>query len=385
MEAILPMPTGKAPVMRPYFARIDSLRGVGALAVAGYHFAGWQLHRWPLVPQSLQQFLPGHAALMVFFVISGFVLRVALQYGPARSGPATAKFLLARFFRIYPAVTVAICFIAFVPYCYVPTSRIPFNSSSAWDIFRNIALLDITANGTFWALQVEMLMVPVILATWFLERRYGPKVVTGLVIATTALAFEPHWALWQPLSHNVFAFMLGMAIPTAGYDWAWSRSRRTATLVTALSLIAMVASGPWFGTYSHVGGLVQGYAAFVLVSMVTYRPDLLVCRVMDWPWLQRVGQAAGSIYVFHMATLVPTILLAHAVIPASWSDAAPVVAGVTVLTVWLLAISQLARLGFKYIETPGIALGRRVIKTCGLDSKAHKPFEPEALPVRKAA
>ncbi len=45
---------------------------------------------------------PGHAALMGFFAISGFVLRISLQYGPQDFGRPERRFRVARLFRIYP-------------------------------------------------------------------------------------------------------------------------------------------------------------------------------------------------------------------------------------------------------------------------------------------
>ena len=52
--------------------------------------------------------LPAHAALMVFFVISGFVLRISLGHGPQSKPAAAGKFLLGRIFRIYPIVFVGV-------------------------------------------------------------------------------------------------------------------------------------------------------------------------------------------------------------------------------------------------------------------------------------
>jgi len=38
------------PESRPFFTRVESLRGLGALAVAGYHFSGWWVHGVALLP-----------------------------------------------------------------------------------------------------------------------------------------------------------------------------------------------------------------------------------------------------------------------------------------------------------------------------------------------
>src|SRR5262249_22205434 len=88
-------PADKSVTDRPFFGRVESLRGLGALAVAAFHIASWNLHGHPLLPDLAKceplrsvfrrgdvRLIPGHAALMMFFVISGFVLRISLAYGP---------------------------------------------------------------------------------------------------------------------------------------------------------------------------------------------------------------------------------------------------------------------------------------------------------------
>src|ERR1700730_4851976 len=104
------------PEQRPFFTRIESLRGLGACAVAGWHMSGFTLHGVQLFPHltwagigSVQNtlgkiafvLLPGHAALMMFFVISGCVLRVSLQYGPQAWAAGVWRFASARGFRLF--------------------------------------------------------------------------------------------------------------------------------------------------------------------------------------------------------------------------------------------------------------------------------------------
>src|SRR6478735_669161 len=104
--SIMPVPRATA---RPFFQRVDSLRILGAIAIANYHFHNLPVHgvelfseepwdnvgAWQNVLRSIcVAFNPAHAALMMFFVISGFVLRLALEHGPQSLGGATAKFLI---------------------------------------------------------------------------------------------------------------------------------------------------------------------------------------------------------------------------------------------------------------------------------------------------
>ncbi len=89
----------------PRFALLDAMRGVAVLAVACFHFHGLLTHEGqsslfgPILDWVAQQ---GHLGEEVFFVISGFVLTLALR--PLRMCPSTVgRFLLRRGIRLLPA------------------------------------------------------------------------------------------------------------------------------------------------------------------------------------------------------------------------------------------------------------------------------------------
>jgi hypothetical protein len=57
---------------------------------------------------------------------------------------------------------------------------------------------------------------------------------------------------------------------------------------------------------------------------------------------RQLGLSSGSYYVLHMVTLSTAVTIASALIPMAWSQGAPIVVGVLVLTIWLAAIAPLA-------------------------------------------
>jgi peptidoglycan/LPS O-acetylase OafA/YrhL len=373
-----------SPRGRPFFGRVESLRGLGAMAVAGYHISGLTVHGaafFPYVPWdgvgTLQYavgrlglvLLPAHAALMVFFVISGFVLRLSLEYGPQQASTAVGKFLLGRIFRIYPVVIFAVVLMAVLTGCQVaPYSQLG-PPPTVPRVIANLLLFDVSLNSTLWALQVELLMAPVILGLYFLERRRGPQVLLGLALATTALAFSVHWAVWPPLSTNVFPFILGMIVPTLGRRLATGLSTRAATLAVAAAVIVLVLPGACFGLYLRWTAIVEAYAAVTLVSLVAYRPDVSLLRCLDARALRLIGLASGSYYVLHMITVPAALALAALLIPPAWSVHVPALVGWLVVGGWLGLLAVLAVGSYYVIEAPGIALGRRVIRACRLDAR----------------
>jgi peptidoglycan/LPS O-acetylase OafA/YrhL len=350
---------------RPFFGRVESLRGLGALAVAGYHFAGIGDALWPSVPakdhgpwQALlgwmgQFLLPAHAALMVFFVISGFVLRLSLEHGPRQWSRAAQKFFLGRAFRIFPIVFVG-----------VMVTVLAFGAEagpvSGPRLMRNMLLLDTSINGTYWALQVELLMMPIILGLYFLERKTGPRFLVGLALATTALAYCQRWAFWPELSTNVFPFVLGMVLPTAGRRLALGMSRHAATSWAAGCMLLLLLTRPCLGLYSRNSAVLEAYSAFVLVSLIAYRQDIAILSWLEAKVLRWLGLSSGSYYVLHMATKPTALALASVAAPLVWGARFPMLVECLFLPLWLIAIVPLSVGTYYLIEKPGIVLGRRV-------------------------
>ena len=181
---------GAAVAGRPFFTRLEALRGLGAVAVAAYHFMGYT---W----------IPGRTALMVFWIISGFVLRTSLAYGPQAIAPAAVRFAIARIFRIYPIVVFSALMFA------LTISPSPFGGSDGRTpleaFLRFATLLDVKPNGSLWALQVEVLAAPIIVGLYFVELRFGVRYLGAFALLATALSFSKSWAIWPPLSNNLFA------------------------------------------------------------------------------------------------------------------------------------------------------------------------------------
>jgi peptidoglycan/LPS O-acetylase OafA/YrhL len=354
------------------------------MAVAGYHMTGGMLHGVTLIPHApregmgaLQEvlrrlglaLLPAHAALMVFFVISGFVLRVSLEYGPQRLVPAAGKFFLRRLFRIYPVVMLSVLLTAAVAGNQFRPEGTAAQPLTGPRLVANLLLLNTSVNGTLWALQVELLMAPIILLLYYVERGSGPRLLLGIALATTVLAYLVRWAGWPALSTNVFPFVLGMVIPTLGRRFVTAWPPHAATFGVMGAVLALLLAGPCLGLFSRHSAVIEAYAAAVLVSLVAYRHDLAVLRFLDAKGLRLLGLSSGGYYVLHMAAIPPAVALAATIVPPAWSADLPVLVGFLIILVWLGALFPVALASFHLIEAPGIALGQRVIRFCRLDAR----------------
>lgn len=357
---------------RPFFGRVESLRGLCAVMVAGYHMSGWGAPEGRLLPEhvawgsvgALQNgigrfelyLLSGHAALMVFFVISGLVLRVSLQYGPRDVGGAAVRFHVARLFRIYPISIVGMLVAAAT---YTWHAAVPSPPITASSLAANLSLLSVSLNTTLWAIQLEVVMAPLIFGLFLLERWQGQRALMAVVAITTVLAFG-NWAVWRPVSEYFFAFALGMLLPTAGRSWllGWSRGATRWGLIAAV--LGLLLPWPMLGFYSKFSAIIEGYAAAALIGIVAYRIDLQGLQWLDWRPVRLLGLASGSFYVLHMAVLPWIYPLVLSLIPSSLDVQLPALAGPLAIFGTLALFAPIAVLSYYLVEAPGIALGRKV-------------------------
>lgn len=87
------------------FERLEMLRGAAAVYVVVHHFFEVTNHgipEWLIFP-----FVQGQAAVMLFFVLSGFVIRYSIR-NVALDKIDIKKYLIHRFRRIYPIFLIAI-------------------------------------------------------------------------------------------------------------------------------------------------------------------------------------------------------------------------------------------------------------------------------------
>src|SRR4051794_29855320 len=124
------------------------------------------------------------SAINIFFILSGLLLSRSLQREPILDAATGARFIFRRILRIYPALTLTVLAFGAASYLSLPALfSFPF---SPHQMLLNSLLLDTSVNGETWALQVQMLLAPVVLIVAWLQRRLAavvPFVVAALVLA----------------------------------------------------------------------------------------------------------------------------------------------------------------------------------------------------------
>jgi Acyltransferase family len=233
------------PDNRQFIPRIESMRGIAALTIALMHvsvaFAYFPFAELPgrnfldrvglFVIHALSN---GYGAVVAFFVISGFVLARSLD-----RKFDIPRFVIARVFRLYPAVIVTIAIFAAIYYAF-GFSFYPKASFEPLNVLANMLILRADIDVVMWSLKAEAAATPLIIVCVWLFRRYGAWTVIAIAVALFGLAFVGQFT--KSLGDDtdlapIFAFPVGILVHFRGREVA---AKLTPVAVT-LCAIASVA------------------------------------------------------------------------------------------------------------------------------------------------
>jgi len=352
------MPTAARPNQRLAF--LDVTRGLAALLVLTCH----------VLPQLPGDFAIGRIGVLVFLLVSGFIIPTSLEQGGSH-----ARFWLRRFFRLFPLYWLSIalgygCYLAGIP---GPATRHP------GDWLLNLTMLQGFVNHphvwpVFWTLQLELVIYAacsLLFAARLLSRAGW---LAGLVLAAYALlgVFRPLLE-GAPFAINgprtlYFAPLMGLV---AQRWWAGRLpTSRLATLVLSQVLVLLLI---WSVSHVLFPADMTTACLWALAQTwgIAYVGFFLLLAAHDWRmpgagcWLGRISY---SVYLLHPFVLM---LLAATHWPM-WVTVPATVAGTLLL----------AELTYRAVEAPGIAAGRFL-------ERRWLPLvvrpEPAANPIRRAA
>jgi peptidoglycan/LPS O-acetylase OafA/YrhL len=340
---------------------IDALRGIAAVLVLWLHVAN--SYR-ALSPQTaahvrwLNDFVSeidiGRIGVVVFFLISGFVIPFSIRPG---SRAPVGSFAIRRVFRLYPAYWLSVPFAAFV--FFWSTGR-PFTAS---DFLVNLTLLQGAlgvhdANPVYWTLLVEIAFYAFCVALLLCRSLHSPRRVAIVCASLAALHLFGVFMIWigRPvLTIDAAFWMLNLSVMFWGTLYRFDlRGVRIATLVFfgvgivyALALpAASLAIGKSLPVYT------VSYAIGLLVFIAGTRLVRIETRATDW-----LGRISYSIYLLHPIVFQPIwSWLMHQPAGSAWRTQHLAVYLVANLVLTLIAAS----LVFRFVERPMIRLGHRL-------------------------
>lgn len=298
------------------------------------------LSGYDLVAKAALTIFNGHAAVFIFFVISGAVLYKGLMNANTTLVGGSVGFIIRRFFRIYPALFV--CVLA----CAAAFALFGMNFG-ADDILANLLLYRFPINGATWTLQVEMIASLLLVICFFgsllLGRTWG-GVIAAIAIVVMFRANVPSWASDSLIRMFWLCFALGVLIPTPVGQWV---AERSPTWIWLLALILVLT------TKSNV----QYVSAAFLVNLLYYQRAGQLGVVLQSQVAQFFGRISYSFYLFNVLFLE---IICQFLRTQPWAAARPVEIGIAAGIVIVLLTTPVAYLSWIFIENPMNRLGQRI-------------------------
>lgn len=344
-------------------AGLHGLRAVAAALVVVFHLK----HIGALaLPDGIAQFV-GHCYLSVqlFFVLSAY----SLFYSNSLSPTTVRAYFAKRFFRIAPLFYIMVGF-------QVLRSGMPGIDSLLANLSFTFNLIPGHEAGIPWAgwsVGVEMVfyaMLPVLL--WFVSKRENAigflagvfGVCVALEVGAWYAASLPHMGLnddyaYYSIFGNLAPFSAGLlacGLFLKSQASNWRPSSQIGFPIAFFALISIAFMDPLFLQW-HVPGLyfaIWSLPFSVLCIWQSYFP----ARILEFAPTQWLADRSFSIYLLHPIVIVyakPLFVL----IQTEWG-----LEGVGLFAVCLaltaMPLLLLADAAFRFVELPGIRLGRRV-------------------------
>lgn len=371
-----------------FFGNLEALRGVAALSVVLIHCIGCFVTMKPVdMPAPVLDFfyaVNGRNAVVLFFVLSGFVLSELLSRSGVRPG-AAVTFLIRRTFRILPLAYVMMAVSAAYLLFLSPQTDLSrfghpwllggYYTPTPADVVSAVTFQDYGLNTVYWTLYVELLGSLLFVPLYWLTSRTPAAarvlILIALLIASylgrdgslfpqyffcfalgilayqlrdfvdarPAFARELQWA--QPLAAGLGLFMVAYAHSTIA-SWI---SRGVATPLDAITVV-------WLQV------VIEGFGAAVLVFGCSGSSLIVNVALGNRP-LRFLGRISFSLYCTHLIILKAVFPVWVAVF-GERLIAHPLLGPLLDIGFVVPAAVLLSTVTYSYVELPGIAAGRKI-------------------------
>lgn len=359
--------TAMPPANRDRLRYIDTLRAIAALLVVWLHSVqtlarvnpatgrNWYIDTVALIDV-------GHVGVVVFFLISGFVIPFSIK----RDAPAPARaFLVKRFFRIFPAYWLSVPLAAGAVWWLW---KQPFGGRElAWNFtLLQGALGYRNAEGVYWTLPVEIVYYLVCTALLLTRSLFDPRrvaVVSAVLLVVYAVLIPMFGRPGARLDYERAQWFLNLSIMLWGTLYrshadARAELRKLDGIANVLfwtllaGYVVLLPLLAWKASTAYMQNSLWTYVAGFAIFLIGTRLVRIATRVTDW-----LGRISYSIYLFHVIVFTMLEWWLLSLPQGSLWRTQPfwiyVAAGVAIV----LAVATLT---YYLVEKPGMRLGHRL-------------------------
>jgi peptidoglycan/LPS O-acetylase OafA/YrhL len=349
-----------------YMPALDGLRAISISLVVISHWG-----------HGLDRIFPGLFGVVIFFVISGFLITRQLAQELAHSGTLNLRaFYRRRFFRLAPALLLYLTI--FIPVLLgLGAIMTPIQIAAGVFYFANyyhlfIGYWPLSPMPILWSLSVEehfYLLFPLCLLGF---SRNVKTILPWLCVALIGVflwrvklysgcSTDPAWWAcgWPGIirvygTDAIFDCILYGCITALALHYFPARVRslfinRAAFSVALLGVFAsLVIRNPAFRETLRYS--VQSGCAAILILNILFSPQTRLRAALSWPPLVLLGRLSYSLYLFHYGVLVTIEGL---------RGNANISNGPTDFVAYLLISASLAAASYFLVERPMVQIGRR--------------------------
>lgn len=360
---------GEAGVRR-FYPELESLRGLAALSVAGFHISqspsqiGGEQAMLKAMPSAAMDVLKilfqGQPAVVFFFVLSGFVLTASLRKESRPVRELALPFVIARIFRIYPAWVFAVLVFVGV---YWLSGRTLGLIPTLTETVRNIFLLSVSIDGVGWSIQTELLAIPVLLVA--LHWIAAGKVFRIIVIAAVLAVLTNPMKLILPLEGGepraifLYCFLFGaltqVVLPRI--------EARHANLIFCVGVALFFFGVTVFARHFNFRDAWVTIASCLMIAGGALGLQGWLAVFRDSAAFRFLGRVSYSFYLLHPLTLMIFWRMPD-VLGAMLQAGCPAWLLLLILLLVSTAIAlPLAALSYRFVERPFVRIGHRMTES----------------------
>jgi peptidoglycan/LPS O-acetylase OafA/YrhL len=367
---------------RGFSPALLSLRGIAAIMVLLFHgllvfrVSGEQtdfIHLalnpaspWDFLVNSVTIYLlNGHAAVIFFFVHSGFVLALSIshyRFGPGLVDRVAILFayIVRRTFRLWPMIIVScLCALSVQLFLNVPHNQPHYTSwlaafYTAPVSFRNVSdnllLQDFNLSPFLWSLRVEVygsVMMPLI---FLLSSLY---LIPAILLPILLSYFYP--PMFDPF---LVCFVGGCLVGYVGYFLPGKPSWLNRDAISACAVLVLV-TARWVLPI-QTGVVVQTLASMVIIYNTYYYPGDYLPRFCNLPFVRFIGLVSFSIYANSRVCIFISAILLTALLPGEFILQHGLFANWLATLLSLVVTIAFSWFTFRFIEAPMMQFGRRL-------------------------
>ncbi|CAG4887113.1 acyltransferase family protein [Paraburkholderia saeva] len=359
-----------------HFEQLDSLRGLAAISVVFSHFTTLDPGVLALSHTPMRMFMGGREAVILFFVLSGFVLTPQFL---TKSSGSYSIYLVKRITRIYfPYLFSLLVALSAYALCFggeVDNAGEWFNTRwttglSGLDVVRHIIFILPFDTGklipVIWSLVYEMrisIFLPVIafaVSYWKTWRVLGVSLAISIAVAVMSsyhgvnVGISSVFGSWSMTAHYQLMFVVGASIAkNLPAICVWFERDRMHRWLTGIGIVFFFIShniAEWVSEslFFFVGdwATLAGATCILVCAILSSRTAKALC----WPPFLFFGQISYSLYLYHCITILAVV---HGLARYGLR---------TSLLISAASIVPVAYFAWKYVERPSIAAGHAMAR-----------------------